>query len=297
MKIIAKTTNNLPNLRSNLLMRFEELVIVLKDLCTHIMEEADIGAWIPITELELANGLKIRNKAVQLYNALWYDNQEDGRETITCPGIIGASPHTLAIANACNIAKEAFKLAVLALKSQKDCEKFKQNRQETILTVMRSLGIARLNLKQAYRRIPVIQTKPIRIGFTWSKQGKVIQRMSKLSVQRLLEKRANTQPYELQLLSEIHQDEKLAHVRSICPHLLANVVLPGANGTIRRLIQAPLPILIPLSIGESLPSFVPITPEYQHNKIRTKRIDVQIENKPFLPSVRIHRYRNPYRFS
>jgi hypothetical protein len=55
-------------------------------------------------------------------------------------------------------------------------------------------------------------------------------------------------------------------------------------------MQTPLPVLVPLQPGERLPDFVPIAPEPLDTP-RLRRTDVRIEDEPFLPSVRIHRYR------
>ena len=60
------------------------------------------------------------------------------------------------------------------------------------------------------------------------------------------------------------------------------------NSLERRLVQAPLPILIPLAPGEPLPEFVPIPPE-PTGQVRLKRSDVRIEDEPFLPLIRLHR--------
>lgn len=59
-------------------------------------------------------------------------------------------------------------------------------------------------------------------------------------------------------------------------------------------MQAPLPILVPLSPGEDLPEFVPIAPEPLDSP-RLRRSDVRIEDTLFLPSIRVYRYREPYR--
>ena len=56
-------------------------------------------------------------------------------------------------------------------------------------------------------------------------------------------------------------------------------------------MQTPLPVLVPLQLGERLPDFVPITPEPVDTP-RLRRTDVRIEDAPFLPSIRVHRYRS-----
>ena len=71
----------------------------------------------------------MRQKAIRLYQTLWYEDGQDGRETLTCPGLIGASKATLTAASVCNAAKDQFKNAVLALKT------LHKNQADTIIVV------------------------------------------------------------------------------------------------------------------------------------------------------------------
>ena len=290
------------SLRTELLISFEVLLERLDVFCASIRRNLELPAWVSRTEFELAEGLDMRTKAIRLYRALWYEENQDGRETLTCPGVVGADPDALAAAHACNLAKNSFKTAVLALKALGRIEANAamadlHRRQETVALAMRRMGAARLNLKQAYRHIPLLEQRPLKIGFTWSKQGRVIQRTSVAAARRLLEQRVETPQIhlELQRLVEIRGDEMLARIRSVCPHLRANIVFAASEGAVqRRLMQAPLPILVPLRLGENLPEFVAVAPEPPVNS-RLRRADVRIEDEPLLPSVRVHRYRDPYR--
>ena len=290
-------------LRTELLTSFETLLARLDACCASVRHDGALAAWVSRTEAELTDGLDMRFKAIQLYRALWYEAAQDGRETLTCPGIVGAGPDTLAAARACNAAKDRFKAAVLALKVLDRLEANAvmtdlHRRQEALAIAMRRMGAARLNLKQAYRHVTLLDHRPLKIGFTWSKQGRVIQRTSMAAARRLLEQRVETPQIrlELQRLTEIRDDEMLARVRGVCPHLRANIVFAAdeGSGVRRRLMQAPLPILVPLQRGENLPEFVPVAPEPPVTP-RLRRADVRIEDEPLLPSVRIHRYRVPYR--
>ncbi len=289
-------------LRITLLDCFEELLTQLDAFCSAVRRDV-LPVWVSRTEAELQESLDMRLKAIQLYRALWYEGSEDGRETLTCPGIVGASPETLIAAQTCNTAKDAFKTAVLALKTlgrieMKAAMTDLHRRQESITVAMRRMGAARLNLKQAYRHIPLLVERPLKIGFTWSRQGRVIQRTRLADVRRLLEQRVETPQVllERQRLAEISSDEVLAQVRSVCPHLRANLVFAATEGSgvRRRLMQTPLPIVTPLQPSQSLPEFVPVPAEPPVG-LRLRRADVRIEDEPFLPSVRVHRYRLSYR--
>lgn len=295
------------SIRITLLASFEALLAQLDAFCTTIRQETTLPIWVSRIETESADHLEMRRKAIWVYRALWYEDSQDGRETLTCPGIVGASAENLAAARSCNAAKDAFKSAVLALKALDRAETRGaladlHRRWESVAVTMRRMGAARLNLKQAYRHVPLLERRPLKIGFTWSKQGRVIQRTSVATARHLLEQRIATPQVqrELQQLATLADEEMLARVRSVCPHLRANIVFPGSEpgsepGAVsRRLMQAPLPILVPLQPGEVLPEFVPVAP-YPPASPRLRRADVRIEDEPFLPSIRVHRYRCPYR--
>lgn len=286
--------------RITLLASFETLLARLDAFCTMVRQDSAFPVWVSRTEAELAENFDMRFKAIQLYRALWYEDSQDGRETWTCPGIVGASLATLAAAYACNAAKDEFKAAVLALKVLGRAEiggamADLHRRWETVAQAMRRMGAARLNLKQAYRHIPLLERCPLKIGFTWSKQGRVIQRTSVATARRLLEQRVETPQIrlELQRLAGIGSEEPLARVRKVCPHLRANIVFAESEHAevSRRLMQTPLPVLVPLSLGERLPEFVAVWPDPPVS-VRLRRADVQIEDEPFLASVRVYRYRS-----
>lgn len=293
-------SGNVTVLRINLLETFDTLLRQISEFCAAVRSDTVLPAWVSRTDAELEQGQDMRFKAIALYQALWYEDGQDGRETLTCPGIVGASAETMAAAHTCNDAKDAFKAAVLNLKSLSKPEAEiamadLHRRNEEVASAMQRMGAARLNLKQAYRHVPLLDRRPVKIGFTWSKQGRTIQRTRVTEARRLLERRCETPQVQLerQRLAEIPESEMLARVRSVVPHLRANIVF-DAEGTERRLMQAPLPILIPLQSGERLPEFVPISP-YLTGSLRLQRSDVRIEEEPFLPSIRIHRYRARYR--
>ena len=290
-------------LRITLLNRFEQMLAQLDAFCTAVRHDDALAVWVSRTEEELSQDQDMRTKAIQLYRALWYQDSQDGRATLTCPGIVGASAATLAAAQACHAAKAQFKAAVLALKpldrvQTRDAMADLHRRWESVATAMRRMGATRLNLKQAYRQAPLLESRPLKIGFTWSRQGRVIQRTSVAVARRLLEQRVTTPAIEQELrqLATLPPEEILARVRGVCPHLRANIVFPpnAAGDTVRRLIQAPLPILTPLRPGEPLPDFVAVAP-FPPLQPRLRRADVRIEDEPFLPSIHVHRYRDPYR--
>ena len=100
----------------DLLESFEQLVAHLGQFADHLQADQDLPLWISLTDQELASYTTMRQKAVLLFRTLWYEDGQDGRETLTCPGIVGASPATVEAALRLNDSKDRFKAAVLALK-------------------------------------------------------------------------------------------------------------------------------------------------------------------------------------
>lgn len=287
--------------RITLLECFDTLLDRLHAFGRQLAEDRRLPLWVSRSEQEIEQGLDMRHKAVMLFQSLWYEDGQDGRETITCPGLIGASADTLEAARQCNAAKDAFRDAVLALK------KLRKPRADALLDelhrrdpdvarAMQRMGTARLNLKQAYRHIPLLDVKPVKVGFTWSRQGRTIQRIGHARIRTLLERRSETPQTRLELdkLARLPADEPLARVRPVCPHLRANVVFDTGGETERRLVQTPLPLLVPLQAGEDLPEFVPVPP-HPVGADRLRRSDVRLEDEPFLVSLRVYRYRERYR--
>lgn len=282
-----------------LLESYRHLLTAVADIASAVGGETRLPVWVALSEAEHQQQLSPRAKAAGLYQALWYQDGQEGRETLTCPGIVGADAATLALARQCNAAKDAFKRAVLALKTlpRPQANRLMEDlhqRAEPVSRAMRRMGAARLNLKQAYRHIPLLEQRPEKIGFTWSNQGRTIQRTTVAEARRLLERRAESPEVNqaLAALARVPEHEILARVRSVCPHLRANLLFPGSGQ--RRLMQAPLPIMIPLRVGEHLPEFVPVGVEPSGQQ-RLRRSDVRIEDQPFLPLIRVHRYLSPYR--
>lgn len=288
-------------LRINLLDCFDSLLEHLQAFGKSLAADRRLPIWVSRSEQEIEQGLDMRPKAVRLFQSLWYEDGQDGRETITCPGLIGASTGTLQAAIDCNTAKNAFRDAVLALKKLRKPEADAlldelHRRDPDVALAMRRMGTARLNLKQAYRHIPLLDARPVKVGFTWSRQGRTIQRIDHGRVRTLLERRSETAQTRLELdkLSRLPPDEPLARVRPVCPHLRANVVFDVGGDTERRLVQTPLPLLVPLQAGEDLPEFVPVPP-HPVGTDRLRRSDVRLEDEPFLVSLRVYRYRERYR--
>ena len=122
-----------------------------------------------------AEDLKLRTDHPEHEQALlgiqdiWFDDRANPRRTFDFPGLILCRPITLQRVDAVNDAKNAFKARVLALKAKyrqltdSDIEEELRMREgewnslESVKKAFNIAGLARICIKQVYRKIPTIR--------------------------------------------------------------------------------------------------------------------------------------------
>lgn len=100
---------------------------------------------------------------------IWFDDRANPKRTLDFPGLILCRSTTLPLVDAVNAAKDEFKAAVLALKAKyrqltdSDIEEGLRLREgewsslENVKQAFNQAGMARICIKQVYRKIPVIR--------------------------------------------------------------------------------------------------------------------------------------------
>lgn len=272
-------------LRQDVLDAFAALQSSLDKLCDAIRKDSDLIAWVQEesdTPLFLGD-LAAREKAIVLFKQLDFLDNQAPREIIVLPGFIGATLHTLERVMEVNQAKDQFKKRVLALKSA-------SLKPANLTQAMHAMGLARIHLKQCYRKIPILQQAPEKMSWTWA-HTKSIKRISVAKAQEMLLKRGEDAGIlmQLQKLSSLPENEQLAIVQELAPHLRANIVLSKQNST-RLMIKGPVPIFFPCDSQTPYPSFKPPLKKSLRDEKRSIRKDVRLEPNPFLPAIRAHRY-------
>ena len=80
-------------------------------------------------------------------------------------------------------------------------------------------------------------------------------------------------------------------MQSLAPHLRANLVLPnGDNDILRKMIKGGMPICFPYE-KDKVPQITPPKERSGTNPYRHQRSDVKLESEPFLPAIRVFRYK------
>lgn len=161
---------------------------------------------------------------------------------------------------------------------------------------LRRSGLARLHLKQTWRHIPTIEQPAVSIRMAWFTSGKSIRRLTVQEAEKKLLMMDTEAPHiriQLQKLAGIPSSEPLAVVQDLTPQMRANVFYaePLPDGRLRRALNKNLPLFLPCENG-LLPSHNQPPSQPTKQRVRSVRSDLKLEDDPFLPSLRVYRYRS-----
>lgn len=290
-------------LRVEVLDAFLALTQAITNLCIAVKMESHLVSWVQDSDLPLFptdKPLSAREKSTVVISQLQYTQNQAPREIIVCAGFIGASPSTINLATVVNECKDRFKKSILALKSAKipTRDPFLTDKMNSILSrahittkTLQKVGLARLHLKQCYRKIPILNGAPQKISWTWA-HTRSIKKISISQAQELLFKKGDDPGIQIQLqkLSCLHPHESLAIVQELAPHLRANILYPQEAGAGRVMIKGPIPIFFPCESTNPMPEFNPPSKKREKNIHRLKRSDIKLEPTPYLSAIHAHRY-------
>lgn len=285
---------------SDLVTAFDALALGLAEFCQQLKLKQP-NCWVALSEGE--EHLKDLVKAQSYYQDIWYKDQQDGRETRSCYGLVMADEELIALAREVNLAKDHFKGLVQSVqKTHKDwwlSEKAQLNsRHKNLREQLYYTGLGRIHLKQLYRHIPILPHRPEKIGFTWYSNGRSIKKLTVAQAQAKLlamgEEKTHIQQ-QLQKLNTLPEHELLAQIQTQVPVVRANLVYKIANDkghteTVRKAMNVSLPLLVPEENIPLLPAFNQIDDQPPATRTRIARNDFKICEEVFLPSLRVHRY-------
>lgn len=242
-----------------------------------------------------------RPDADWLENALldfWYENGQDGRATRPYVGLIAATPRLMAAIDAVNEAKLSFQERLREIKELDDkiyapMKGALLHRHPHVKRNIEGAGLARLNLKQAWRHIPTVNQPVSRVHFSWYQGGRSIKRMTVADAEKQLIALGSEKPHikiQLQLLAGLPSSEPLAQIQPQAPLVRANVFFDNDAAQERAAMNVALPLFV-LSDDGVLPFHNEPAPFPPTERTRSPRRDRKIEDAPFLRSIRVHRYR------
>jgi hypothetical protein len=230
----------------------------------------------------------------------WYQDGQDGRATRSYIGLIAADQQILEHVEKVNEAKDDFagilaKIREHAADLIPEIKAVLPFRHPALHAHLTGQGLARLHLKQCWRAIPVANAPLSRVRLAWYSSGRSIKKLSVRDAEKKLLALDTESPHiriQLKHLAGIPDSEPLAQVQKQAPLMRANLFFtePLADGRERRAMNVALPLFIPSTDG-LLPDHNQPQPTPQERRTRAKRSDERLEDTPFLPSLRIYRYR------
>lgn len=157
--------------------------------------------------------------------------------------------------------------------------------------VLRRAGRARLNQRQVTRRLLVFSHPIESISLFWNSAPN-IKATTCSEVREMLKKPRYEESHkareDLSLLSVLNDSEPLAIVTPVKPRMCANIrwLDEGGRVIVKSNVKISMPIFVPN--GD-----FPTVKRPQPRTERKKRVDVLIEDCPYLSCMRVHRYTDP----
>ena len=242
--------------------------------------------WLPLSAQEelISDSLTV---LPSLITDLWYEN---GLVMITAD----IAEHIRRINNC----KDAFKHAVLKARSELSEVEWREEygrlgQPDGLRESLHFAGLSRVHLRQCYRHLPLLEHRPVKVGFSWYVNGRSIRKLSVAQAEQALLALGEDKPHiqvQLQKLHQLPAHTPLAQIQTLAPVVRANMVFADDAPQPRKAMNVPLPLFI-VDNGAGLPAFNEIDLLPPPGRTRRERSDQKIASEVFLPSLRVHLYR------
>ena len=273
------------------LRRLERSLAALVDALSHAEAEVNVGGG--------RNQATALGRVCDAYLAI--DNSDDA-ESGAGPavlGVIGAPAHVIDRAKAVNEAKAALKKCCGPLQERRISAVVKDSAgrdlvkpMSVIRLILRDVGRPRLNLLTAYRKIPILEKRPKKVGYVKAKTRAVYKRTREQLLALLEESsRPGAEEDRARLRKLPRGEAALVWVRPYQENIRANVTFATADSRarVRRQIAAQLPVLYPLGRSNVLPA-VEFPIDGPRRSEGSAPRPARIEAEPYLTTMPVHRY-------
>lgn len=273
------------------LRRLERSLAALVDALSHAETELNVGG--------------VRHRATALGRVcdayLGIDNSDakQGGAAQAVLGVVGAPAHVIARAIEVNEAKAALKKCCGPLQQRrmsavvKDADGRDVVKPMSVIRLMlRDVGRPRLNLLAAYRKIPVLEKRPKKVGYVKAKT-RAVYKQTREELLALLEEssRPGAEEDRARLRKLPRGEGGLAWVGPYHENTRANVTYATGDRTarVRRQIAAQLPVLYPLGRSKVLPEVEFPIGGPRRSEASAPR-EARIEAQAYLTTMPVHRY-------
>lgn len=253
--------------------------------------------WLPLSAQEelISDSLTV---LTSLITDLWYEDGQDGRETRSRHGLVMITADIAEHIRRINDCKDAFKHAVLKARAELSEVEWREEygrlgQPDGLRESLHFAGLSRVHLRQCYRHLPLLEHRPVKVGFSWYVNGRSIRKLSVAQAEQALLALGEDKPHiqvQLQKLHQLPAHTPLAQIQTLAPVVRANMVFADDAPQPRKAMNVPLPLFI-VDNGAGLPAFNEIDLLPPPGRTRRERSDQKIASEVFLPSLRVHLYR------
>ena len=205
---------------------------------------------------EAATSAAARRLAVAGFKQLEFLDEQDERRVVRFVGAVAVAPAALRTAEAVNEQKQALQSAIARFRKLTSRRERDSHRVRDLLI---RFGYARLNLIQAYRKIPILERTPDRIGFSWILGSNRVCVLDREAAMRRLPGDLERSPADVRRIRREVFDTRLGDLRQVepvAPHVKANVSWYEGDERHGLSLHAPLPILYSYSSRNRAPEIV-----------------------------------------
>lgn len=299
-----KGQKNGQKLRLALTTSMTSLEKSLEELTHAMYNDANYPIWV----YDCSTSENPRTKILGSIQSLNYQPGQSGTDSLLCPALIGASSSTLMYVQKQNLArqtlaevlKEFIGIDVLV----EDELTGSITKRQWVRVVLAMLGHARLNQRQTTRTFRCFDQQPTQVSYSWVNMRRVEYTTSRkilLALEKRLEKHpglaAKSLESEYNKVAALGHTEPLAIVTPLNEQIRANVVWTDKTQNVVKRAQfyAGTPIFYPAQSGQALPKLRRLPERNTPRSYRLKRSDLKLESEPYIPRLRIYRYRPEYR--
>ena len=257
-------------------------------------ESAPVSAEAARTEREA------RRLVCDAYATIDYVPDDQINESPVCLGVIGGSAAVIDRAEAVNEAKDQLRERCTAISHLRVRVPVKDGRGGRVVkslplvrVILRELQRSDLSLLAAYRQIPILTGRVKRVAYTRART-RAVYRKDRDEIAAMVD--ATDRPGAADDLARLKRlpatETHLALVKERYTNTRANVWFHGldARSRGRVMVAAELPLLYPLGRSKELPEI--LYPEAEEGASASARHRAgKLEDKPFLDSLPVYRYR------
>jgi hypothetical protein len=278
------------------------IAVALKDLerALDLFVRALSHESAPASAETAASEREARRLVCEAYATISYAPDDQANESPVCLGLIGGSAAVIGRAEAVNAAKDELREHCKAVQNVRVSVPVKDGKGGQVVkmlplvrVILRELQHSDLNLLAAYRKIPILSGRVVRVAYVRARTRSVY-RKSRAEIAALLDglDRPGVAEDRARLQRLTARETHLALVKEHYDNVRANVWFNGLDARNRGRVQvsAELPLLYPLGRSKETPE-IKYPQAAEGTRPPARQRTGKLADKPYLETLPVYRYR------